>query len=266
MTTTAVPAVVQTAITYLMGKLARTKDVAVGIVSVMYAAESKLKTGSQGAQSTETPGALNPSGAYGIASWNGPRQGALASFAHTYGLDVADLLTQLHFVVTESANSYPQVWAVMQNPSTTYDEMIVAFTNYYENPANKQNEINEAVTFAKSIYDAVVVPTAATPLPAPAPIVASTAPPAPSIPAPVAAIVTALGSAIPGLGGIVGVAEALAPVAGLAGGPVGTAITLAINPATINALVAAEPLIESIITALIKAAMAAAAAQAAKAA
>lgn len=246
------PSIVQDAINYLMGTLNRTKAVAVGIVSVMYAVESKLHTGSQGHQSTETPGTLNPGGAYGIASWNGPRQAALGAFASKYGLKVDDLFTQLHFVLTESANSYPQVWAVMQNPATTYQEMIVAFTDYYENPANKQNEISVAEAFAASIWDQVVVPTPTTPLPSPAAAVAEATPPHIDIPAPVAGLVAVAeqiaGAAIPGVAALAPVIAAVAPAA-LA---VALPGSLVIDPALITAV---TPLIEALLGAMVKAAI-----------
>jgi hypothetical protein len=177
---TLVPQVAVDAVTFLMGK-GITKDVAVGIVSVLYAGESALNPGSQGAQSTEMPGALNPSGAYGIASWNGPRQAALQAFATKEGLPVGAVNTQLAFVLTESANSYPTVWAAIQKAGMTYANFIPIFVESYESPANPTAEISRSLAFAATLYPAVpavaapapIPPTAPQPAPAPQTPVAS---------------------------------------------------------------------------------------------
>jgi hypothetical protein len=155
-------AVQEAAVSHYLGR-ALTKDVAVGLVSVLYA-ESALKPGSQGTQSTETPGVLNPSGAYGIASWNGPRQAALASFATKKGLDPAQLNTQLDFVLTEMANSYPKSWAAVQNPETTYSQMIDIMVRDYERPANPTAEIARAAAIAEDLMKQTI------PLPAVPPV------------------------------------------------------------------------------------------------
>src|SRR6185312_15537838 len=128
-----IPAVAEEAIGHYLSKVL-TKDVSVGIGSCLYY-ESKLNPGSQGVQSTETPGVLNPSGAYGIASWNGPRQEALASFAKGKGLDPSLLTTQLDFVLTECANSYPTVWAAIQG-GTADQSFLPILVADYENPAD----------------------------------------------------------------------------------------------------------------------------------
>jgi hypothetical protein len=174
----------ESAVTHYMSVKHLTKDVAVGIVSVLYR-ESSLNPGSQGVQKTETPGALNGSGAFGIASWNGPRQQALANYAKTFGLNVANLTTQLDFVLTEAANSYSQFWAAIQNPASTYEQVIQVMVDTYEIPADKPKEIADALAIAKDIYaaypDQPPVTPAPTPVPAPAPAPAPTpAPPAPS--------------------------------------------------------------------------------------
>lgn len=171
----AVPQVALDAAVHYLNK-GISKDVATGIVSVLYAGESKLNPGSQGTQSTETGGALNPHGAYGIGSWNGPRQQDLADFAKAKGLDVGALDTQLDFVLTESANSYPKVWAAINRPGITYAELIPIFVDYYEVPANKQAEIARSLAFAQELYAAL--PAAPQPAPTPAPT------PAPVSPAP----------------------------------------------------------------------------------
>lgn len=144
------------AVEHYLGK-GLTKDASVGIVAVLMA-ESSLNPGSQGVQSTETPGALNPSGAYGVASWNGPRQAALQSFATKKGMNPADLNTQLDFVLTEAANSYPAMWAAIRDPSTTYAEMITAMVDTYEVPADKAGEIARAMTFAQDMYPNTFTP------------------------------------------------------------------------------------------------------------
>lgn len=146
----------QTAVEHYLGK-GLTKDVAVGIVAVLMA-ESSLNPGSQGVQSTETPGALNPSGAYGIASWNGPRQAVLSAFATKKGLNPADLTTQLDFVLTEAANSYPTMWAAIRDTSTTYSVMITEMVDTYEIPADKPGEISRAMAFAIDMYSNTFTP------------------------------------------------------------------------------------------------------------
>lgn len=173
-----VPQVAVDAVTFLMGK-GVTKDVAVGIVAVLYAGESQLNPGSQGSQSTETPGTLNPSGAYGIASWNGPRQKALQTFATEKGLPVGAVNTQLAFVLTESANSYPKVWAAIQQAGMTYTNFIPIFVESYENPANPTAEISRAQAFAVTLYPAIPALAAPAPSPAPAPAPAPQPTPAP---------------------------------------------------------------------------------------
>lgn len=162
----------QTAVEHYLGK-GLTKDVAVGIAAVLMA-ESSLNPGSQGTQSTETPGALNPSGAYGVASWNGPRQASLSSFATKKGLNPANLTTQLDFILTEAANSYPTMWAAIRNPSTTYSEMITEMVNTYEIPADKPGEIARAMTFAVDMYPNIFTPSLP---PAGPPIVVTVVPP-----------------------------------------------------------------------------------------
>jgi len=130
------------------------RQAAVAIVSCLYY-ESALKPGSQGIQSTETPGVLNPSGAYGIASWNGPRQAALAAFASAKGLDVAAVNTQLLFVLTEMANNYHKVWAAITNPNLTYEQIIPIFVADYENPADHAKEIAAALAIAVELIQVV---------------------------------------------------------------------------------------------------------------
>jgi hypothetical protein len=169
-----IPAAAVTAIAHYLSK-GLTKDVATGICACLYY-ESKLSPDSQGAQSTETPGVLNPSGAYGIASWNGPRQQALLTFATAKDEDPSAIGTQLDFVLTECANSYPVVWKAIQNPTETYTSLITTFVTSYEIPANIQAEITASLAYAKVWYPEVIEP-------APAPTTIPTTPT--TIPAPV---------------------------------------------------------------------------------
>ena len=181
------PLIAQTAIQHYLS-MGISKDVAVGICSVLYR-ESALNPGSQGSQSTETPGSLNPAGAYGIASWNGPRQAALAAFAKEKNENPSQLTTQLDFVLTESANSYPAVWAAIQNPSMTYQKFIPIMVDSYEIPANTGAETADALKYAEAWYPDVVPA-------APPPVAAPTAPPVVSMAEGPLAVVQALAKAI----------------------------------------------------------------------
>lgn len=133
------------------------KDAACAIVSVLYAGESGLNPGPQpGSAGTDRGGVLYPSGAMGIASWNGPRQQALNTFAQKKGASPWDLNTQLDFVLTECANSYPEVWKfISANPSLPYVQIIPIFVRQYENPKNPQAEIDRALAFARELYPAI---------------------------------------------------------------------------------------------------------------
>src|SRR5271157_6234060 len=109
-----IPQVALDAVAYL---LAPPRSVAigpaVGMVAVAYAGESGLKPGSQGNQSSETPGALNAHGAYGIWSLNGPLQQSLATFAEKEKLPVESVNTQLYWLLNQCADNprYAAVWA-----------------------------------------------------------------------------------------------------------------------------------------------------------
>ena len=189
-----VPQVAVNAVTFLMG-MGISKDIGTAISSVGYAGESQLNPGSQGAQSTETPGALNPSGAYGIFSWNGPRQTLLQKFATEKGLPVGAVNTQLAFCLTEMANpGYPRCKAAiwpngLGKPVGTisYTDFIPIFVEEYENPANPTAEIARAQAFAVTLYPAIPAAVAPTPSLAPAPAPAPQPTPLPSsAPIPVA--------------------------------------------------------------------------------
>jgi hypothetical protein len=165
-----IPAAAETAIAHYLSK-GLTKDVSTGIPACLYY-ESKLSPDAQGVQKTETPGVLNPGGAYGIASWNGPRQQSLLTFATKKDLDPAAIGTQLDFVLTECANSYPVVWKAIQNPTINYTDFITIFVTSYEIPANIPAEIAASVAYAKSWYSEIVEP-------APAPTTSPTVIPTP---------------------------------------------------------------------------------------
>lgn len=155
---------VESAVDYYLSR-GLSKDAAVALVSIFYAGESKLNTGSQGAQPTEAGGVLNPNGAFGIASWNGPRQADLQKFANKYGLDVNALTTQLHFALTEMAGfsigsnprGYPNSWAAVTGGGT-YDQIIPVVIADYENPASKSVESGRSAAYARSIYSLVMAP------------------------------------------------------------------------------------------------------------
>lgn len=151
---------------------------AIALVSVLYY-ESHLNPGSQGYQPTEAQGqprqVLNPHGAYGIASWNGDRQGDLLDYATAHNLAVSALDTQLAFVLTEIANSYPNCWAAIRS-TASYQAIISILVDEYEDPKNKPAEINGAL--------AIAGPLAALPPPQPAPPVAVPAAPTPKVPTP----------------------------------------------------------------------------------
>ena len=171
---TAVPQVQITARDYYVVTKGIPLGAAIALVSVLYY-ESNLNPGSQGYQSTETPGVLNPHGAYGIASWNGPRQNTLLQFAATHNLTVSSLDTQLAFVLTEIANGYPNCWAAIRS-TASYQAIISILVDEYEDPKNKPAEINGAL--------AIAGPLAALPPPQPAPPSAVPQAPSPQVPVP----------------------------------------------------------------------------------
>jgi hypothetical protein len=164
----AVPQVAIDAVThYLQKGIAR--GPAIGIVSVCYAGESQLNPGPQPATgSTDTGGVLFGGGAFGIASWNGPRQAALQAFATAKGESPTAVNTQLDFILTECANSYSNVWAAIQS-GMAYTPFITLFVTQYEGPANPSAEISRSVAFAQTLDAAVPQVVAPVPTPTPAP-------------------------------------------------------------------------------------------------
>src|SRR5208283_1886929 len=74
--------------------------------SVSGESTSSLNTGQLGDPRTENGGVLGPA-AYGIANWNGDRQGKLKGFADKNGLPVNSLDTQARFIDHEARHDYP---------------------------------------------------------------------------------------------------------------------------------------------------------------
>ena len=142
-----------------------TKDIAVGICAVLYV-ESQLNPLAENNSGTETGGAINPKGSYGLEQLNGPRQQGLLDFAKRLDLNFAALETQLHYVLNEAATSYPEMWAAINKPGMTYQEFIPIMVNKFEIPANKQAEIDKALAYADAWYPLISLPT---PIPVPAP-------------------------------------------------------------------------------------------------
>jgi hypothetical protein len=125
------------------------RNAAAGIVGVL-SFESALNPISANNSGTETGGVINPKGSYGLAQWNGPRQAALAEFASGKNMDVAALETQLDFVLTECANSFPSVWAAIEADMNVAD-FVSLFVRSYENPAKPEPEIAGALATAQSL-------------------------------------------------------------------------------------------------------------------
>ena len=126
---------------------------AIALTAVQWA-ESGLNPGSQGTQSSETPGVLNPKGAYGLSSWNGPRQSTLDSFSRKHGLDVSNIETQQYFTLNEIANSYPKTWAAITGTGTI-EEIISVIVSDYEKPKDVEAEVKRAIEYATKLAAAV---------------------------------------------------------------------------------------------------------------
>jgi len=168
----------QSALDFYVRQKGLTKEVAVGIVSVL-SVESAMNPTAENNSGTDKGGAINPNGAYGLAQWNGPRQDALQAFASRYVMDEASADCQLAFVLTEAANSFPDLWKEITSPSTMYSDLITVMVDSYEIPANKQAEISKAAAVANDLY-ANYAP-APSPGPAPAPVPTPTPIPVPQI-------------------------------------------------------------------------------------
>lgn len=139
-------------------------DGAVALCAVLYR-ESGLKPGSQGVQGTEHGGVLNPRGAYGIASWNGPRQGDLKDFCDKRVLPYDRLEPQLDFVLHEMAGSYPLSWAAVRS-SAFFETIIRTVVEEYERPKNPSAEISDAIRIGAAL-GGVPLTGARSPSPAP---------------------------------------------------------------------------------------------------
>jgi len=146
--------------------------VAAGIVGVLNY-ESGLVPTAENNSGTDAGGILNPKGAYGDAQWNGARQTALKTFATEKGLDPAASETQLLFVLTEAANSYPAVWAAIQaGANQTLESFIATFVTRYENPRLPAPEEASALSLAQALLASGMSASAPAPAPAPPPAVA----------------------------------------------------------------------------------------------
>jgi hypothetical protein len=128
---------------------------AVALVSVFHR-ESNLRPGGQGTQASEHPGALNPSGAYGIASWNGPRQQALKDFCDKHQLAYDSLTSQLSFALHEIANGYPKTWAAVRDTGLSYGQIIPTIVREYENPKEPDPEIADATAYARELWPLII--------------------------------------------------------------------------------------------------------------
>jgi tail lysozyme len=176
---------------------------AIAVPAVLYR-ESGLRPGSQGVQSTEHGGILNPNGAYGIASWNGPRQGDLKDFCDKRGLPYNTLGPQLDFVLHEMANSYPLSWAAVRS-AAQFVSIIRTIVEDYERPRDPEPEIADAIRIATALA-AVPLPVPGAPRPLP-PLPAPRVPPAiPTGPTPFPGLPPITGDAA---GRIIAVAEFL---------------------------------------------------------
>ncbi len=169
------PEVALTAAQYYRSK-GLSLNAAIALTAVQFV-ESGLNPGSQGNQPSETPGVLNPHGAYGISSWNGPRQATLSTFSNQHGLDPASIETQQYFTLNEMANDYPASWAAVTGNSSVND-IISVLVSDYERPANIAAEVQRAEAFAAELLPLVPQqPPAPAPIPAPgpqpAPVIAS---------------------------------------------------------------------------------------------
>ena len=122
---------------------------ALGILAVCMV-ESGLNPLAQNNTGTETPGAINPKGSFGLAQWNGERQTGLQDFATKKGLDYNLLNTQLDRILNEMANDYPVSWAAYQNPNITLSQFITQFVSDYERPKDAGAEITKALEYANA--------------------------------------------------------------------------------------------------------------------
>jgi hypothetical protein len=142
--------------------------------------ESGFKTGSQGNSGTDASGVLsNGQGAYGIASWNGPRQADLANFAKQNEMDPADPDTQKLFVQWEVANNpaYADSYKALTDPNAKPGDIASTVVGNYENPAERNvgPETSKALGLAAALRGQV--PGADVPAPGAGQAVAPVGPP-----------------------------------------------------------------------------------------
>jgi Phage tail lysozyme len=140
------------------------RNVAAGIVGVLNY-ESGLNPVSENLTGTETGGVLSK-GSFGVAQWNGPRQQDLQTFALAKNESVSNINTQLDFVLTECANSYPTVWAAIQANMAVTD-FVSLFVNKYENPKSPMPEIAAGIATATAL---IALPVQPAPVPTPTPV------------------------------------------------------------------------------------------------
>lgn len=200
-----------------------------------------------GPQSGNTGGVLGPA-AYGLFSWNGPRQAPLQSFAMAHGWNgtgVIPLDVQALFALTEMANSYPTVWAAYQQIQTEYqpgmsnaqilalaNSFIATMVDLYEIPANPAPEIAGAQAYAASWLASgkIVAPT-----PAPVPVPTPTPSPTP-VPTPAPSSATVIAE----INDVIVLLQALLTMMGSSTAP---------NPATVLAIAGdAAALLQTLIT------------------
>jgi hypothetical protein len=159
-------------IAFLMGK-GISKPAAVGVVSVLKV-ESDLNPLSENNTGSENPGAINPKGSFGLKQANGVRQQNLLNFAKKKGLNYKDAETQLWEVLNEMANDYHKTWAVVNNPASTYAEVIDVMVRDFEHPKEPDPEVAAAMKHAEE-YIGYNIDVPATPVPAPVPVPVSPA-------------------------------------------------------------------------------------------
>uniref|UniRef100_UPI003784CFE9 phage tail tip lysozyme n=1 Tax=Methylocella sp. TaxID=1978226 RepID=UPI003784CFE9 len=85
---------------------------------------------------TETPGAVNSRGSYGIAQWNGDRQFGLLQYARQTGGDPRSLDTQIGYVDHELKTQYPDLYAASRDPNATSAGLLQRYVADYERPAD----------------------------------------------------------------------------------------------------------------------------------
>lgn len=85
---------------------------------------------------SETPGAVNARGSYGIAQWNGDRQFGLLQYARQTNGDPRSIDTQIGFVDHELKTQYPGLYAASRDPNTPAPALLQRYVADYERPAD----------------------------------------------------------------------------------------------------------------------------------